>query len=472
MKPKSSTHLEQIPSVEKVKQSRRVAELLQELSEEFVTNIVREILDEVRSEQKAKGADVEPPSLEKIEEAVTARIRQRLMPPLRRVINGTGIIIHTNLGRSIMGEKVKAAIAEAAGSYCNLEYDLATGERGHRDSIIEPLLCALTGAEAATVVNNNAAAVMISLDTLAKGREVIVSRGELIEIGGSFRIPDVMAKSGARLVEVGTTNRTYITDYERALTPETSLLLKVHPSNYRIVGFTHQASLAELVELGARRAIPVMEDLGSGAFIDVSASGIVEPLVQQSVQAGADIITFSGDKLLGGPQAGIILGKREFVKEVRRNPLMRAMRVDKMTYSALGALLQILISSRAPAEDIPTLAMISRSKKDIRELAQEVYTALEPHIREALQAELVEGLSEVGGGSCPEQSLPTVLLGLKPGGMAPDKIAAHMRNSNPPIIGIIRNDVFCIDFRTIQSAEVVEMTAALRTLAAVVEAGK
>jgi L-seryl-tRNA(Ser) seleniumtransferase len=466
MKSKSSTTLHRIPSVERVKQMAGVAELLRDLSDEFVTGVVREVLEEVRAGQRNKATREEAPHLEDIERAVVSRVQERLAPPVRRVINGTGIVIHTNLGRSLMGTRVAAAAAEAAGSYCNLEFDLQSGERGHRDSLIESLLCSLTGAEAATVVNNNAAAVMLCLDTLAKGREVIVSRGELIEIGGSFRIPDVMAKSGAKLVEVGTTNRTYITDYERALSPETSLVLKVHPSNYRIVGFTHQPTLAELVELGRRRAIPVMEDLGSGALIDMKRYGIQdEPAAQESVKAGVDIITFSGDKLLGGPQAGIILGKREYVREIRKNPLKRALRVDKMTLAALGTLIQILQSSRSPEKDIPTLGMIALSPSHIRERAEQVCDSLSREAKDKLQIEILEGESQIGGGSCPAHSLPTYLLGIKSSALPADAIAYRLRMGSPPVIGIIRNDIFCLDFRTIQSEDEPQIIAALNHLA-------
>ncbi|UCD58560.1 MAG: L-seryl-tRNA(Sec) selenium transferase, partial [Candidatus Hydrogenedentota bacterium] len=392
-----------------------------------------------------------------------SRTRARLSPPLRRVINGTGIVVHTNLGRSTIGPKVISAMTEAAAHYCSLEIDLATGDRGHRDSIIEPLICALTGAEAATVANNNAAAVVLSLDTLAKGREVIVSRGELIEIGGSFRMPEVMAKSGAKLVEVGTTNRTYISDYERALSPETSLLLKVHPSNYQVVGFTNQVELSELVELGRKRGIPVMEDLGSGALVDMTRFGLSnEPMPQASVKAGADVVTFSGDKLLGGPQAGIILGKREYVGAIRKNPLMRAFRVDKLTLSALGAVLQILHSSRAPEREIPTLALIARSTDQILEMARKVYDGLGPGARKALGAEVADGESQVGGGSCPGQTLPTKHLVMRPEKMSPDRLAGKLREGVPPILGIIRNDSFCLDFRTVQPDELPEIIAALR----------
>jgi L-seryl-tRNA(Ser) seleniumtransferase len=454
--------LRDIPSVETIKRTSAVSALLAELSDEFVTGIVRDVLDDVRTERRAGNEVQEMPALAEIEEAVRARVTAALRHPLRKVINATGIVVHTNLGRSILGEKTLAAMTEAATNYCNLEIDLAAGERGHRDTLIEPLICSLTGAEAATVVNNNAAAVMISLDTMAKGREVIVSRGELIEIGGSFRIPDVMAKSGAKLVEVGTTNRTYIADYERALSPETALLLKVHPSNYRIVGFTHQVELAELVELGRKRGIPVMEDLGSGALVDLSRYGIPEPLAQHSVRAGADLITFSGDKLLGGPQAGIILGKREFIKAIRKNPLMRAFRVDKVTLGGLGALFQTLLSSRSPEREIPTLAMIARSVEEIAALAREVLDGIGAEARAELSAHVLDGESQVGGGSAPGQTLPTKLLALKPRDMSPGDLSKRLREGSPPVLGIIRNDEYCLDFRTVQQNELSEIITALR----------
>lgn len=352
---------------------------------------------------------------------------------------------------------------EAAGHYCSLEINMETGERGHRDTIIEPLICAVTGAEAATVVNNNAAAVMLTLDTLARGREVIVSRGELVEIGGSFRIPDVMEKSGAKLVEVGTTNKTYIYDYERALTQETSLLLKVHSSNYKVIGFTAHVELSELSELGQKRGIPVMEDLGSGALVDVGSFGILdEPTPQTSVKAGADVITFSCDKLLGGPQAGIIIGKREYIKAIRKNPLMRALRVDKVTLSALGEIFQIMLSCRRPEREIPTLGMLARTTDEILKMAKKVFKGLDTDTREALGAEIADGESQTGGGSCPEQALPTKLLVMRPKDISLDKLARRLRKGTPPLLGIIRKDTFCLDFRTVQPDELPEIITALR----------
>jgi len=460
---KSSSNLSKIPSVEKVKQTPGVLKLLNEFSDVFVTGIIRGFLEEIRSLQRKSGKGADSLDMKTIESEIVERVHAQISPPLRHVINGTGIVIHTNLGRSIIGPKVAEALKEAATRYCSLEVNLETGERGQRDSLVEPLICALTGAEAATIVNNNAAAVMIALDTLAKGGEAIVSRGELIEIGGSFRMPDVMEKSGARLVEVGTTNRTYISDYERALSPETALLLKVHPSNYEIVGFTKKVELSELVDLGRKRGIPVMEDLGSGALVDMSKYGFSdEPMPQASISAGADIVTFSGDKLLGGPQAGIIIGRREHINAIKKNPLKRALRVDKLTLSALGALFQILFSSREPEKEIPTLGMMARSVDEILGLATQVHKELGAAARKALSAEIVDGESQVGGGSCPARNLPTKMLAIKPAKGSPDTLAGKLRHNVPPIIGIIRKDAFCLDFRTIQSDELPEIVTALR----------
>ena len=463
MAKKSSPDLSHIPSVEKVKKTAEVVDLLSEFADEFVTSIIREVIDEIRTAHKTAQADAPSIELDAVAGEVSERVRTRLLPLLHRVINGTGIIVHTNLGRSILGDKIVAAITDAARHYCDVEIDLSLGERGHRDTILEPLLCAITGAEAATIVNNNAAAVMIALDTLARGGEVIVSRGELVEIGGSFRIPEVMEKSGAKLVEVGTTNRTYISDYERALSPETSLFLKVHQSNYHIVGFTHETELSELVQLGQKRGIPVMEDLGSGALIDISKFGLdSEPMPQTSIKAGADIVTFSGDKLLGGPQAGIILGKSEYVRAIRKNPMMRAFRVDKLTLSALAAIFQTMLSSPAPEREIPTLEMMARSVDDISELIEKVFSEMGAKACKLLGTTVIDGESQVGGGSCPAQVVPTKLLLLNPKGISPDKLAAKLRQGTPSVLGIIRDDSFCLDFRTVQPDELPMIADALR----------
>ncbi|MCK5404226.1 MAG: L-seryl-tRNA(Sec) selenium transferase, partial [Desulfobulbaceae bacterium] len=326
-----------------------------------VKNAVRKVLDDIRCAILA-GDRISNDDLSKDSLLLTYHqcVKQKMGPNFRRLINATGVVVHTNLGRSVLPESAMEAILQVGSRYSNLEFDLATGKRGSRYSLVEDLLCELTGAEAALVVNNNAAAVLLALETLAAGREVIVSRGQLVEIGGSFRIPDVMAKSGAGLVEVGATNRTHLKDYEAAITDQTALLLKVHTSNFKVIGFTSEVPLSELVELGAKYGLPVMEDLGSGSFMDLSRFGLVkEPTVGEVVKAGVDIVTFSGDKLLGGPQAGLILGKREIIDRVKKNPMNRALRIDKFTLAGLESVLRLYFDDETALRSVPTLAMLA-----------------------------------------------------------------------------------------------------------------
>ncbi|MEW6261412.1 MAG: L-seryl-tRNA(Sec) selenium transferase [Thermodesulfobacteriota bacterium] len=395
-----------------------------------------------------------------------ARLAMKLdRPRLRRTINATGIIIHTNLGRSLLAQTAIDNIAEIASHYSNLEYNLEKGKRGSRYTAVEDILCEISGAEAAMVVNNNAAGVLLCLDTIAKGREVIVSRGELIEIGGSFRIPDVMAKSGAILKEVGTTNRTHLRDYETALTPDTALLLKVHTSNYRILGFTASVPLGALVELAKARSLPVMEDLGSGTFIDFSRYGLVhEPTVQESIAAGADIVTFSGDKLLGGPQAGIILGKPAWIEAIRKNPLTRALRIDKLTLAALEATLRLYRNPEAAVETIPTLQGITRSKEDLRPRAERLLHAIEGIADPGLQAAIVDVTSQAGGGSLPLLDLPSLGVSLVISGRGPNEIESALRSQPLPVIGRIESDRFVMDVRTLCEAEIDLIADAVRRM--------
>ncbi len=386
-------------------------------------------------------------------------------PKLRRTINATGIIIHTNLGRSLLPQVAIDNIAEIASHYSNLEYNLEKGKRGSRYTAVEDILCEISGAEAAMVVNNNAAGVLLCLDTIAKGREVIVSRGELIEIGGAFRIPDVMAKSGAILREVGTTNRTHLRDYENALTSDTALLLKVHTSNYRILGFTASVPLNELVGLAKSRNLPVMEDLGSGTFIDFSRYGLVhEPTVQESIAAGADIVTFSGDKLLGGPQAGIILGKPAWIEAIRKNPLTRALRIDKLTLAALEATLRLYRNPEAAVETIPTLTGITRSKEDLRPRAERLLQAIEAISDPSIQAAVVDVTSQAGGGSLPLLDLPSWGVSLAISGKGPNEIEVALRNQPLPIIGRIDSDRLILDVRTLCDAEIDLIADAVRRM--------
>ncbi|MGH7863683.1 MAG: L-seryl-tRNA(Sec) selenium transferase [Candidatus Binataceae bacterium] len=372
-------------------------------------------------------------------------------PALRTVVNATGVILHTNLGRALLAEQAIEAVERAARSPVNLEYDLDGGGRGERDELVEAELCALTGAQAATVVNNNAAAVLLALTAAAEGREVVVSRGELIEIGGSFRLPDVMSRSGAHLVEVGATNRTHRGDYERAIGPQTALLLKVHPSNYRVVGFTSSVGLGELVELGRARNIDVMEDLGSGALVDLSAYGLPrEPLVQESIAAGAALVTFSGDKLLGGPQAGIVVGRRDLIEKLRANPLKRALRCDKMTLAALSATLRLYLRAADLATALPTLRLLTRSVDQLKTMAERARTILADRLGSGFSIDVVESTSQIGSGALPTEELATFALMVRHPDHSPDAIAAMFRRARPPVIGRIKNESFQLDLRTVE----------------------
>jgi len=378
-------------------------------------------------------------------ERAVAADEARLYP----VVNATGVVLHTNLGRAILAEAAIEAVEVAARSAVNLEYDLETGGRGDRDSIVEDEICALTGAEAATVVNNNAAAVVLTLNSLAEGREVVVSRGEMIEIGGSFRLPDVMAKSGAILKEVGTTNRTHRSDYADAIGAATALLLKVHPSNYRVVGFTSEVSLEELVEIGRERGVEVMEDLGSGALIDLEEFGIArEPVVRERVAAGAGIVTFSGDKLLGGPQAGIIVGRRALVERIKRNPLKRALRCDKLTIAALSATLRIYLRSKDIGSELPTLRILGRSKSEIAAMAPRAREILVDRLGTEYRVEIVDATSQVGSGAMPVKELDTVALRVTHPLKSANAIASMFRRAR--IIGRIVDDSFQLDLRTVE----------------------
>ena len=380
-------------------------------------------------------------------------------PALRTVINATGVVLHTNLGRALLAEPAIEAIASAARSPVNLEYDLESGGRGDRDALVEEELCALTGAEAATVVNNNAAAVLLALNSIADGREVIVSRGELIEIGGSFRIPDVMGRSGARLREVGTTNRTHPSDYVTAIGRDTAMLLKVHPSNYRIVGFTAEVSIAEMVQIGNAHNLPVMEDLGSGALIDMALYGLPrEPIVAARVAAGTGLVTFSGDKLLGGPQAGLIVGRRDLVERLKANPLRRALRCDKLTLAALAATLRLYLRSSELEAVLPTLRLLRRTPAELESVAIRAREILHG-ILHKLQAERLGGdftievvvsASEIGSGALPTAAIESRALRITHREHSPDAIAALFRHARPPVIGRITDGAFHLDLRTVE----------------------
>jgi len=383
---------------------------------------------------------------------------------LKRIINATGIVIHTNLGRSCLAPEAIEHVVAAAGRYSNLEFDLATGKRGSRYTIVEALICELTGAEAAMVVNNNAGAVLLCLDTLAHGREVVISRGELVEIGGSFRIPDVMTKSGAQLKEVGTTNRTHPRDYEQAIGSETGLLLKVHTSNYAIQGFTSDVSLTELVALGTKFNLPVMEDLGSGSLLTLSNPGLAsEPTVQDSIKAGTDVITFSGDKLLGGPQAGFIVGKKPIIDQVKNNPLTRALRIDKLTLAAMEATLKLYRDESATLK-IPTLRMLAETASEVGARAKALKHQLEALDQSRLSIEVLDMSSKAGGGSLPLIELPSRGVGIRVDTVSVNTVERSLRSGHPPIIGRIEKDMFIMDPRTLQDDEIEIIVHAIDTL--------
>ena len=399
--------------------------------------------------------------MERVKETVALSMR----PNLRRVVNATGIVVHTNLGRSLLAREAVENIVTVAAGYSNLEYDLAQGKRGSRYAAVQDLLCEITGAEAAMVVNNNAGAVLVSLESLARNRQVIVSRGELVEIGGSFRIPDVMAKSNAVLREVGTTNRTHLRDYESAIVPETGLLLKVHCSNYSIVGFTRQVSLKELVGLGAAHNLPVMEDLGSGTFIDFSRYGLLkEPTVQASVATGADVITFSGDKLLGGPQAGIIVGKKTVIERIRQNPITRALRIDKLTLAALESTLRLYRDEERAVAEIPTLRMLTDTETAIAARAAVLARALASLSGSRLAVDLVRLPSKAGGGALPLLELPSRCLRIRVDGLSANALELRLRGGDPPVIGRIEDDAFVMDVRTLQNDEFPLIESALASI--------
>jgi L-seryl-tRNA(Ser) seleniumtransferase len=376
-------------------------------------------------------------------------------PHYFRVINGTGVIVHTNLGRSLLPVFSMEMLISASRRYSNLELNLETGKRGSRYHHVDSLLCELTGAEAALVVNNNAAAVLIALETLAKGKEVVVSRGQLVEIGGSFRIPDIMSRSGAKLIEVGATNRTHYQDYQAAITSETGLLLRVHCSNYRIIGFTSEVGNTDLVRLGRSHDIPVMEDLGSGCLIDLSRFGLAkEPTVQEVVASGMDIVTFSGDKLLGGPQAGIIVGKKRFIDQIKNNPLNRALRIDKLTLAALESVLRLYLDESRALQEIPTLAMIAASLEVIQKRARILYDKCTSLLAEKGDFSLVRTFSRVGGGAMPEQNLDSWAMAVQPKALKISHLEKRLRQAPLPVIGRMEEGCFLLDMRTIADDEI------------------
>ena len=485
--PPNALRTTKIPAIEKLLNTSEMLELQATYARQLVVEALRAVIADVRSDILRHNRNIQLPDAAAYARLTRQRIEDKIAPRLHPVVNATGTITHTNLGRALLSTAACEAIQQAAQNYVNLEYDVATGKRGHRDRITEPLLQQLTGGEASTVVNNNAAAVLLALQTVARGKEVIVSRGELIEIGGAFRIPDVMEASGAILREVGTTNRTHLRDYAAAITENTGLLLKVHPSNYKILGFTATPAMEELTALGAQHGIPTMEDLGSGALVDMAQYGLPrEPLVAESIASGVDIVTFSGDKLLGGPQAGLIIGKAEWIEKMRKNPLMRAIRVDKLTLAALSATLQLYITAplndnvdidnvdvglrgdtsshqehspnalrttKKLAAQLPMLNRYTRPMAALHTVAAELANQLENIFGEKVRMRVAETRGQIGSGALPVETLPSLALVLKASEVSAEVLAVHFRNTKVPVIGRIKDAQLWLDLRAIYERE-------------------
>ncbi len=448
--------LQSIPKIDKIFELANTDIFFKNVPKSVVVNSIRKITNRFRerllrgNEKMTKEEISEKATLDKLKKEVG----KKMTPNLRYAVNATGVVVHTNLGRSLLSRQGIAHILSVADRYSNLEFDLARGKRGSRYRAVEELLCEISGAKAAMVVNNNAGAVLLCIETLAAGKEVVVSAGELVEIGGAFRIPDIIKKSGSIIRTVGTTNRTHIKDYEENINENTALLLKVHKSNYDIIGFTKEIPLSELVILGKKHGIKVMDDLGSGTFIDFSKYNMdKEPTVTDAVASGADIVTFSGDKLLGATQAGIILGKKELIADIRKNPLTRALRIDKLTLAGLEATIRLYRDESLAIREIPTLRMLTMQFTEIEKKAEELANILGQIKTERLAIKPVGRTSRAGGGALCSQELPSICIGISVSGISASRIEKAMRLNNPPIIGTIENDLFLMDVRTINDDE-------------------
>jgi L-seryl-tRNA(Ser) seleniumtransferase len=455
-------HLRRIPSIDRLLADSRIQELMESYGRTPVVEALRAVTGALRDGTLAGDGRVLTEAADPIA-VVRDRAEERLAlgarMSIRPAINATGVVLHTGLGRAVLSEAAARAVDAVARNHSLLEIDVETGERGSRQAHIRELLRELTGCEEALVVNNNASAVLLSIAAMAAGREVVIARGQLVEIGGSFRIPDVIRQSGARLVEVGATNKVRASDYETAITPEAALLLRVHPSNFRIVGFTEEVPLPEMVVMGRRLGLPVMDDLGSGALIDLTRYGLVaEPTVQESIRAGADVVTFSGDKLLGGPQCGLILGRKEALARMRNHPLMRVVRVDKMTVAALEATLRLYRDEPTALREIPTLRHLTVPREELQARAERIAEGLKGG---QLTVSVEPGISQVGGGSLPGEELPTALVRVLPAEESAAELAQRLRRHDPPIFTRVRHDSVWIDVRTVSDEEAENIVQAL-----------
>ncbi len=446
-----------LPSVDEVLKSAEGTYWISRYARRYVLQGIRDVLQRERDHIRSGVRSMV--DLAALQSEMETRIKKLCAYSLQPAINATGVVIHTNLGRSVLSEAVLRHVSEIASGYSNLEYDLEQGRRGKRYSHVQRLINDITGAEASLIVNNNAAAVFVCLLALAKGREVIVSRGELVEIGGSFRVPDVMSNSGALLREVGTTNKTHVYDYERAINENTALLMKVHQSNFRMVGFTETPSIERLAALGKKHTIPVMFDLGSGSLIDMRPYGIhIEPTVQEILKSGADLVTFSGDKLLGGPQGGIIVGKKELIDIIAKNQLMRAVRVDKMTLAAFEATLHLYLDEERAKREIPTLRMLFMKPAEIRKRAQKIAARLKKAVPAGeADIRIVKDASQSGGGALSEILLDTYAVAIRPAILTVNALEAKLRNQSPPVIARIKDDALLFDARTVLDNDVVSL---------------
>jgi L-seryl-tRNA(Ser) seleniumtransferase len=449
--------LRQLPAIEKVLQAPNVRNLGEKLDSTFLTTCARRAVAALREQwKKNPPKQVDPEAvLQQAVQLTIAEAQAFLNPSLKRVINGTGVILHTGLGRALLPPEAQRHAREILAGYCNLEIDLATGERGDRTIHVEKLLCQLTGAEAAGVVNNNAAAVLLSLNTMAYRREVIISRGQLVEIGGAFRMPEVIRKSGAKMVEVGTTNKTKLSDYAEAVSPKTAALLCVHTSNYRVVGFTHEVHLDELVKLGRAKSVPVVHDLGGGVLLDLRKWGLpYEPVVSESIKSGASLVTFSGDKVLGGPQCGLIVGEKTWIAKIKKNPLMRALRCDKLTLALLESTLRLFLQPEQLMKTHPVWRMLTESLELVHSRAVRLEQEVAARCGSNLEATVRPAEAEAGSGALPIEKIPSYAVALRSPTISAGELAERFRLAEVPVLGYLRDEHLWLDARTISDEEI------------------
>ena len=460
--------MRKLPSVDTLINTEEGKQLIKKHGHTSLVKAARIVLEELRSEilnKETASIQDEELSAGSVLKRIQTHLTKKFSPSLQKAVNATGIILHTGLGRAVLSGDALKALNEVIKGYCTLATDIETGHRGHRDIHLDSLLCELTGAEKATVVNNNAAATVLILNTLAKGKEVIVSRGQLVEIGGSFRMPDVMESSSAVLKEVGTTNKTHLKDYLAAINENTGAIMRVHHSNYRILGFAEEPPIEELIKLGKEFHLPVIDDLGSGALVDLKEFGLeTEPMVQHSIKAGVDVSCFSGDKLIGGPQSGVIVGKSAVVEKIKKNPLARAFRVGKMTITSMEATLKLFLDSEKLTLNHPCYRMFSLKLEELEKRAQKIAKKLIAAVKEKADIHVVDGESQVGSGSVPIETLPTKLLKVQPSSRSAENLAKKLRTNVPPVFTRVQKDSVLFDFRTIQPEEDESVQEALQHL--------